>query len=118
MADLIRNPHEAIQPDFGADKHAHQRQLLREGGLMEEQAIAMLANLWTSTNARDRADWNCIQEQRALARQEDKQVAQQEVEWQRQEDEVLLEAVSRPVLPIGNASANVSICFLDFLTAF
>lgn len=92
MADLIRNPHEAIQPDFGADEHAHQRQLLREGGLTEEQAIAMLANLWTSTNARDRADWDRIQEQRALARQEDERVAQQEAERQRQEDEVLLEA--------------------------
>ena len=92
MADLIRNPHKAIQPDFGADEHAHQRQLLREGGLTEEQAIAMLANLWTSTNARDRADWDRIQEQRALARQEDERVAQQEAERQRQEDEVLLEA--------------------------
>ena len=92
MADLIRNPHKAIQPDFGADEHAHQRQLLREGGLTEEQVIAMLANLWTSTNARDRADWDRIQEQRALARQEDERVAQQEAERQHQEDEVLLEA--------------------------
>ena len=92
MANLLRNPHEAIQPDFAAEEHAPQRQLLREGGLAEDQAVALLSNLWVTANLRDRAEWDCSQEQRALAQLEAEQAAHQEIERQRQEEEALREA--------------------------
>ncbi|KAI5983538.1 hypothetical protein EDD15DRAFT_2376330 [Pisolithus albus] len=48
MAQLLQNPHEA-------------RQLFIDSGLMEVQAIALLSNLWTSANDKDKADWDAQQ---------------------------------------------------------
>ena len=92
MANLIHNPHEAIQPDFAAEEHAPQRQVFLARGLTEEQALAMLTDLWAANNARDRVEWDHVQEQRALAQREAELVAQQEAERQRHEEEALREA--------------------------
>ena len=55
MADLIRNPHEVIQPDFAPDNHTH-----NSSSSSREQAVV-------TTNARDRAESDRVQEQRVLA---------------------------------------------------
>ena len=89
MANLVRNPNQAVRPDFAAIEHAPQRLMLTNGGLSEEQAIQMLTNLWDSTNERDIAEWNTRQAEEAQAQQEAEWIAQEEAERALQEEEEL-----------------------------
>ena len=85
MVKFIRNPHEAVQPDFASDDHAAHRQILTDGGLTEDQAVAALSNLWVATNKRDKTEWDRQQAERA---QEQLGVKREEA----REEEALLEA--------------------------
>ena len=71
MANLGCNPHDAFMPDFGLPELAPQRQVLINSGLTEDQAIAALSNLWTSTNDREEAEWDAHQAELAHAQQEE-----------------------------------------------
>ncbi|KAG6328838.1 hypothetical protein ID866_10251 [Astraeus odoratus] len=58
MAPLRLNPHEVAQPDFTSKAHAASHLSLMGSGLIEEQAITALTNLWLINNEQEHAAWD------------------------------------------------------------
>ena len=70
----MNNPHEAIRPNFNADRHEQERLALVENGLTTEQAIQTLERLWNLNNDREKEAWD---QRLAEAAQADAQAARE-----------------------------------------
>ncbi|KAG6329896.1 hypothetical protein ID866_9197 [Astraeus odoratus] len=57
MAEPGPDPQNAVAPDFAAPEFDGQRQLLVDSGVPQEQALAILSNIWAANNAREQATW-------------------------------------------------------------
>ncbi|KAI6038089.1 hypothetical protein EDC04DRAFT_2570359 [Pisolithus marmoratus] len=93
MVEPGQNPHKAIQPDFAATEHALQRQLLTGMGLTGDQAVALLSELWTVANNRDKDNWDACQAKLACVRQEADQAVEKENACKAQEEDELCETI-------------------------
>lgn len=101
MANLGHNPHAAFMPDFGLPELAPQWQVLINSGLTEDQAITALSNLWTSTNDKEKAEWDAHQAELACAQQEEDHIKHENADCLLQEEEEAREL---------NVYAIVTIC--------
>ena len=90
MAKFIRNLHEVVQPDFASEDYATQRQILTDCGLTEDNAVALLSNLWVATNKRGEAEWDRRQAERAQEQLKVEQEAQAEHKTHQEEEKALL----------------------------
>ncbi|KIJ13873.1 hypothetical protein PAXINDRAFT_13198 [Paxillus involutus ATCC 200175] len=81
----LANPNNAIRPDFTTEEHADARQQLIDNGIPEAQVSAVLTNLWTQTNEKEKIRWATRLEEEALAEAEAQTRATEE-EAQRQKE--------------------------------
>ena len=70
------NPHEAAMPDFASEEHTDERATLIAGGLDENQAAAMLRQLWLIANAKARQEWDRLLAEEEQRVAENRQLAE------------------------------------------
>ncbi|KIJ60267.1 hypothetical protein HYDPIDRAFT_32390 [Hydnomerulius pinastri MD-312] len=84
---LLENPNNAIRPNFTTEEHAVDCQQLVDSGIPPKQTAAILANLWSQNNERDKARWAQRMQEQALAEAEAAQREEEEALRQRKAEE-------------------------------
>lgn len=73
MAKALANPHNAVPPNFALPEFEAQRQVLTDGGVAENEVVALLTKIWSANNNRERAAWVQRQTKRKQAEEEEAQ---------------------------------------------
>ena len=92
MAELLADLHNTVIPDFAVPEFEVQCQVITNGGIAENDAIAMLINLWTANNNREQVAWVLRQADCEQARLQEEQAEAEEAQRHAQAEADLLAA--------------------------